>query len=71
MKTYAIFLLHIQSIVNGYVVPLKEEHRQFLIKTLVPLHKSQILNLYHRHLVYCVLKLLDTDFTMTEQVNNN
>lgn len=27
------------SIVNGFALPLKEEHKQFLEKSLIPLHK--------------------------------
>ena len=34
----------------------------------MPLHKPNTLNLYHRQLVYCILKLIDTDFTLTEPV---
>lgn len=29
----------LSSIINGFATPLKEEHRQFAIKVLVPLHK--------------------------------
>lgn len=27
------------SIVNGFALPIKEEHKQFLEKSLIPLHK--------------------------------
>ena len=27
------------SIINGFALPLKEEHKQFLMKALLPLHK--------------------------------
>ena len=29
------------SIINGFALPLKEEHKDFLIKALIPLHKAQ------------------------------
>ena len=35
------------SIINGFALPLKAEHRQFLMKVLIPLHKSRSLSLYH------------------------
>ena len=35
------------SIINGFALPLKTEHRQFLMKVLIPLHKSRRLCLYH------------------------
>ena len=35
------------SIINGFALPLKAEHRQFLTKVLIPLHKSKTLSLYH------------------------
>lgn len=27
------------SIINGFALPLKSEHKQFLVKVLIPLHK--------------------------------
>lgn len=35
------------SIINGFALPLKAEHKQFLIKVLIPLHKPKCLALYH------------------------
>lgn len=35
------------SIINGFALPLKAEHKQFLIKVLIPLHKTKTLNLFH------------------------
>ncbi len=29
------------SIINGFALPLKEEHKQFLMKALLPLHKAR------------------------------
>ncbi|XP_015576052.1 serine/threonine protein phosphatase 2A 57 kDa regulatory subunit B' beta isoform [Ricinus communis] len=42
------------SIINGFTVPLKEEHKLFLMRVLVPLHKTKGMQVYHRQLSYCV-----------------
>lgn len=36
----------LSSIINGFATPLKEEHRQFAIKVLVPLHKVRGLSTF-------------------------
>lgn len=46
------------SIINGFAVPLKEEHRGFLLRVLMPLHRTRWLHAYHRQLVYCVLQFV-------------
>lgn len=35
------------SIINGFALPLKAEHKQFLVKVLIPLHKSRSLGQFH------------------------
>ena len=35
------------SIVNGFAVPLKDEHKVFLKRVLLPLHKAHSLGTYH------------------------
>ncbi|KAJ6985819.1 hypothetical protein NC653_023683 [Populus alba x Populus x berolinensis] len=42
------------SIINGFAVPLKEEHKLFLMRVLIPLHKAKGMPVYHRQLAYCV-----------------
>ena len=49
-------------------MPLKEEHKQFLIKVLLPLHKVKSLSVYHPQLAYCVVQFLEKDASLTEQV---
>ncbi|KAM0842667.1 hypothetical protein ACQ4PT_058215 [Festuca glaucescens] len=49
------------SIINGFAVPLKEEHRGFLMRVLLPLHRTRWLHAYHRQLVYCVLQFVHKD----------
>lgn len=56
------------SIINGFALPLKAEHKQFLIKVLIPLHKPKCLGLYHAQLAYCVVQFLEKDSTLTEHV---
>jgi len=56
------------SIINGFALPLKEEHKVFLIRVLIPLHKGKCLALYHPQLAYCVVQFLEKDPTLTEPV---
>ena len=56
------------SIINGFALPLKEEHKQFLLKVLLPLHKVKSLSVYHPQLSYCVVQILEKDSSLTEQV---
>ena len=56
------------SIINGFALPLKQEHKQFLVKVLIPLHKPKCLGLYHPQLAYCVVQFLEKDATLTESV---
>ena len=39
--------IHLSSIINGFAVPLKEEHKVFLERVLLPLHKAHSLNMFH------------------------
>jgi len=56
------------SIINGFVLPLKEEHKLFLLKVLMPLHKPRTLSAYHAQLAYCIVQFLEKDHTLTEPV---
>ncbi|KAL8589703.1 Serine/threonine-protein phosphatase 2A 56 kDa regulatory subunit delta isoform [Nucella lapillus] len=56
------------SIINGFALPLKEEHKIFLLKVLLPLHKVKSLSVYHPQLAYCVVQFLEKDPNLTEQV---
>lgn len=56
------------SIINGFALPLKAEHKQFLVKVLIPLHKVKCLSLYHAQLAYCVVQFLEKDASLTEPV---
>lgn len=63
--TYIFFF----SIINGFALPLKEEHKVFLLKVLLPLHKVKSLSVYHPQLAYCVVQFLEKDPSLTEPVS--
>uniref|UniRef100_A0A8K9UE17 Serine/threonine protein phosphatase 2A regulatory subunit n=1 Tax=Oncorhynchus mykiss TaxID=8022 RepID=A0A8K9UE17_ONCMY len=46
------------SIINGFALPLKEEHKIFLLKVLLPLHKVKSLSVYHPQVSSCVVMAL-------------
>lgn len=56
------------SIINGFALPLKEEHKQFLQRVLLPLHKVKSMSVYHPQLAYCVVQFLEKDSVLTEVV---
>ncbi|KAG8272947.1 Serine/threonine-protein phosphatase 2A 56 kDa regulatory subunit delta isoform [Homalodisca vitripennis] len=56
------------SIINGFALPLKDEHKVFLLKVLLPLHKVKSLSVYHPQLAYCVVQFLEKDPSLTEPV---
>lgn len=49
------------SVINGFALPLKEEHKDFLIKALIPLHKVKILASFHQQLSYCMSQYVEKD----------
>mmetsp|Transcript_15444 Transcript_15444/g.39345 ORF Transcript_15444/g.39345 Transcript_15444/m.39345 type:complete len:469 (-) Transcript_15444:18-1424(-) len=49
------------SIINGFALPLKEEHKTFLRKALMPLHKPKSVAVYHQPLSYCVTQFVEKD----------
>jgi serine/threonine-protein phosphatase 2A regulatory subunit B' len=49
-------------------LPLKEEHKVFLVKVLLPLHKAKSLALYHPQLAYCIVQFLEKDPALTADV---
>ncbi|GJN88799.1 hypothetical protein Rhopal_001769-T1 [Rhodotorula paludigena] len=56
------------SIINGFALPLKDEHKTFLTRLLIPLHKVKGLALYHPQLAYCVVQFLEKDASLTRDV---
>lgn len=60
-KVYKMFIASVDqcscilfscSIINGFALPLKAEHKQFLVKVLIPLHTPKSLGLYHAQVLF-------------------
>ncbi|KAL6215182.1 hypothetical protein ACLB2K_014613 [Fragaria x ananassa] len=49
------------SIISGFAFPLKEEHRIFLWRVLIPLHKPKNLGSYFQQLSYCVTQFIEKE----------
>ncbi|KAJ0248555.1 Serine/threonine protein phosphatase 2A 57 kDa regulatory subunit B' kappa isoform [Hirschfeldia incana] len=49
------------SIVSGFALPLKEEHKIFLWRVLVPLHKPKSLGSYFQQLSFCITQFVDKE----------
>lgn len=56
------------SIINGFAVPLKEEHRVFLARVLLPMHRTRWVHTYHRQLAYCVLQFVHKEPGLADAV---
>ncbi|KAM9956289.1 hypothetical protein ACTFIR_003001 [Dictyostelium discoideum] len=56
------------SIINGFLIPLKDEHKQFLIKVLIPLHKPKSYSVYCSHLGYCMSQFIDKEPSLAEPI---
>ncbi|KAA8495844.1 Serine/threonine-protein phosphatase 2A 56 kDa regulatory subunit delta isoform [Porphyridium purpureum] len=46
------------SIINGFSIPLKEDHRNFLQHTLIRLHLPSSLPSYHVQLCFCLIQFI-------------
>uniref|UniRef100_A0A3Q2NXQ3 Serine/threonine protein phosphatase 2A regulatory subunit n=1 Tax=Fundulus heteroclitus TaxID=8078 RepID=A0A3Q2NXQ3_FUNHE len=44
------------SIINGFALPLKAEHKQFLVRVLIPLHTAKSLSIFHAQFI-CIIML--------------
>lgn len=56
------------SIINGFALPLKDEHRLFLEKSLLPLHKPSNVAAYHPQLCYCIVQFVEKDEQLAVKV---
>ncbi|XP_050373739.1 serine/threonine protein phosphatase 2A 57 kDa regulatory subunit B' theta isoform-like [Argentina anserina] len=56
------------SIINGFALPLKEEHKLFLVRALIPLHKPKYLAMYHQQLSYCITQFVEKDCKLADTV---
>ncbi|XP_074592663.1 serine/threonine protein phosphatase 2A 57 kDa regulatory subunit B' kappa isoform-like [Curcuma longa] len=58
------------SVISGFALPLKEEHKLFLCKVLIPLHKPKTLGIYHQQLTYCVTQFVEKEPKLVISVIN-
>jgi serine/threonine-protein phosphatase 2A regulatory subunit B' len=49
------------SVISGFAKPLKEEHKVFLWKALIPLHKPKVVGTYLPQLTYCVMQFIEKE----------
>lgn len=56
------------SIINGFALPLKEEHKLFLVRALIPLHKPKTISMYHQQLSYCITQFVEKDCKLADTV---
>ncbi|KAI5396467.1 hypothetical protein KIW84_062617 [Lathyrus oleraceus] len=51
-----------------FALPLTEEHKLFLIRALIPLHKPKCVSMYHQQLSYCVTQFVEKDVKLADTV---
>lgn len=56
------------SIINGFALPMKEEHKLFLARALIPLHKLKTLGTYHSQLSYCITQFVEKNYRLADTV---
>ncbi|RWW31472.1 hypothetical protein GW17_00003902 [Ensete ventricosum] len=49
------------SVISGFALPLKEEHKLFFQRVLIPLHKPKTLGVYLQQLTYCVTQFIEKE----------
>ncbi|XP_076909492.1 serine/threonine protein phosphatase 2A 57 kDa regulatory subunit B' kappa isoform-like isoform X1 [Bidens hawaiensis] len=58
------------SVISGFTLPLKKEHKMFLSRVLIPLHKPKSIGSYHHQLTYCVVQFIEKDPRLASVVIN-
>lgn len=56
------------SIINGFALPMKEEHKLFLVRALIPMHKPKPISLYHQQLSYCTIQFVEKDYKLADTI---
>ena len=56
------------SIINGFAVPVKDNHRDMLKQALIPLHRLDDVLDYHVELKYCMLQYIMKETTFAEVI---
>ena len=56
------------SVINGFAVPIKEEHKATLVRALLPLHKAASIAAFHPQLTYCMALYASKDHTLARVI---
>lgn len=56
------------SIINGFAVPIKKEHKTMLQRALLPLHKPTGIIAFHPQLSYCMALYVAKDHGLTQTI---
>ncbi|MBA0820287.1 hypothetical protein Gohar_003767 [Gossypium harknessii] len=57
------------SIINGFVVPLKENHKLLLKRVLLPQHNTRSLQVQHKQLAYCISQFVLGEVVVVENMD--
>lgn len=58
------------SIINGFTIPIRSEHKQSLERSLIPLHKMRSYDRYGIQLSYCMTLYVAKDASLSTPVSN-
>lgn len=53
---------------NGFTLPLKEEHKLFLVRALILPHKPKCIAMYLQQLSYCITQFVEKDCELADTV---
>ncbi|KAF6167954.1 hypothetical protein GIB67_020524 [Kingdonia uniflora] len=56
------------SVISGFALPLKDEHKTFLLRALIPLHRPKSVVVYLQQLSYCISQFMEKDPKLTSSV---
>lgn len=56
------------GVVAGFASPIKEEHKDFLFKALMPLHRSTSFTQFHQQLISCVMQFVNKEPSLGPEV---
>ena len=56
------------SIINGFTLPIRPEHKQSLERSLIPLHKTRYYDTYSIQLSYCMTLYVAKDPSLSDHV---
>ncbi|VFQ68066.1 unnamed protein product [Cuscuta campestris] len=56
------------SVITGFALPLKEEHKSIFSRALIPLHKPKSLGVYHQQLTYCIVQFVKKEQSLASEV---